>query len=129
MAGELILVIDDQLETREFITDRVLAAHGYRSLVAADGQSGLQKAIEVHPDLIIFGAAMSGLSGLWALDALKERGHPIPVVAIVSQDLPLPEISSLHKTVADLVYEPLNGEDFLAAIDRALNGRGVQDVW
>ncbi|MBN1580647.1 MAG: GAF domain-containing protein [Anaerolineae bacterium] len=121
MSGELVLVIDDQLKTREFIANRVLAPHGYRSLVAADGQSGLQKAIDVHPDLIVFSANMSGFSGLQVLNALQERGRQIPTIAIVSQNDPLPERSNLYRLIDDYVHPPLKVEDVLAAIDHALS--------
>ena len=75
LANELVLIVDDQAEIREMIANRVLAPQGYRSIVAIDGQSGLQQAIEVHPDLIIFNTDMEGFSGFQILSLLQERGR------------------------------------------------------
>jgi signal transduction histidine kinase/DNA-binding response OmpR family regulator len=121
VASELVLVIDDQLETREFILNRVLAPHGYRSIMAVDGQSGLQKAVKVHPDLIFFNADMEGFSGLQILQALRERGRHIPAVAITSQDVPFPGMPDWYRIINDYVRKPLGVEGLLVAIDRALS--------
>src|ERR1043166_8182429 len=47
-----ILIIEDELPMRTALQD-VLQAEGYRVLTAADGQSGLQRAREEKPDLVL----------------------------------------------------------------------------
>jgi DNA-binding response OmpR family regulator len=47
-----ILVIDDNDDHRELVR-RTLTARGYQVFLAADGESGLQLAIEQRPDVLI----------------------------------------------------------------------------
>ena len=49
---ERILIIEDELPMRTALQD-VLAGEGYRVLTAADGASGLTRALEEKPDLLL----------------------------------------------------------------------------
>ena len=120
MANELVLIVDDQADVRELIANRVLAPYGYRSIVAIDGRSGLQQAIKVHPDLIIFDMDMEGFSGLQILSLLRERGRNIPAIALVSKRTKPFSASSLCPGVNEYVCKPFGVEDVLGAIERAL---------
>ena len=53
-----ILLVDDDASFVESNKD-LLEAFGYEVFTARDGQSGLQKAVEVHPDLMILDVMMA----------------------------------------------------------------------
>lgn len=57
-----ILVIDDHVGTVRVI-ERVLRRVGYEVLTAFEGESGLKKAWEEQPDLIILDIMMPGIDG------------------------------------------------------------------
>src|SRR5712692_2311206 len=59
---ERILIVEDELPMRTALQD-VLAAEGYRVLTAADGESGLHRALEEEPDLILLDIMMPKLDG------------------------------------------------------------------
>jgi signal transduction histidine kinase/CheY-like chemotaxis protein len=50
--GELVLIVDDEANVREFIR-ATLANHGYRVLVAGDGQEGLVLFASREPDIAL----------------------------------------------------------------------------
>lgn len=58
MPGKKILIIDDDHEFAESNKD-LLEAHGYEVSVAHDGASGLEKARNEQPDLIILDVMMA----------------------------------------------------------------------
>jgi signal transduction histidine kinase/DNA-binding NarL/FixJ family response regulator len=58
-----ILVIDDRVENRDVLVG-MLAPLGFKLAEADDGQSGLDKAIQMRPDLIITDVIMSQMTGL-----------------------------------------------------------------
>lgn len=69
-----ILVIDDQLDIRRLI--RIALGRGHEVAEAEDGESGLAKARELRPDLVLLDVMMPGaLDGLQVLDAI--RGDPM----------------------------------------------------
>ena len=57
-----ILVVEDELPMRTALQD-CLEAEGYRVLPAAEGETGLQRAIAEHPDLILLDIMMPRLDG------------------------------------------------------------------
>src|SRR6185369_13654371 len=59
---ERILIIEDETPMRTALAD-VLEGEGYRALTAADGESGLRKAVEEKPDLILLDIMMPRLDG------------------------------------------------------------------
>ena len=54
---ERILIIEDELPMRTALRD-VLAAEGYRVLTAPEGETGLRRALDEQPDLILLDIMM-----------------------------------------------------------------------
>ena len=50
MSNDRLLIIEDELPMRTALKD-CLESEGYRVLTAADGESGLKRALEEKPDL------------------------------------------------------------------------------
>lgn len=84
-----ILIVDDEIEMAEMETMR-LKAYGYEVMVAHDGKSGLQKARQWHPDLVILDIMLPIMNGYKLCAALKEdeqcREIPIILVSAVDQE-------------------------------------------
>ena len=57
-----ILVIEDERPMRTALVDGLQAA-GYLVTSAADGESGLEQAVQETPDLILLDVMMPGLDG------------------------------------------------------------------
>lgn len=70
MRKRKILVVDDELDTRTFLST-VFEASGYKPIVAADGVEGLRKAKEARPDVIILDVMMPKEGGLQLYRTLK----------------------------------------------------------
>ena len=67
-----ILVVDDEESVRE-IYRHEFTASGYRVVTAVDGEDGLLKAGEAHPDIILLDIMLPKMSGIDVLRALKEN--------------------------------------------------------
>ena len=85
MAGELILVVEDNEKNRKLVRD-VLVVKGYRLLETETGEDGLRLAREQHPALILMDIQLPGIDGIETLRRL--RADPgtaaIPVVAVTA---------------------------------------------
>lgn len=66
-----ILVIDDRVENRAVLMG-MLTPLGFKLAEAEDGQSGLDKAIQMRPDLIITDVMMANMTGLEMTRRLRQ---------------------------------------------------------
>src|SRR5207302_10209694 len=76
---ERILIIEDELPMRTALED-VLQSEGYRVMSAADGASGLQRAVEEKPDLILLDIMMPKLDGYAVCTELRRLSNAVPVL-------------------------------------------------
>ena len=85
MAGETILVVEDNVMNMELITD-ILEVQGYTVLSAITGADALKLAPVEQPDLILMDIQLPGLDGLTATGILKdgEETRNIPIIALTA---------------------------------------------
>ncbi len=76
-----VLIIDDD-ETISGAMSRALTLAGYQVSIASTGKTGLEQALENHPDLIILDYTIPGTDGLQVLDKLRVDmwGHSAKVI-------------------------------------------------
>ena len=84
-AGPTVVVIDDHDLNRELLRT-LLERKGYRTLVAENGDQGVQLAVRESPSIVLLDLAMPGLDGFATLREL--RLHPglrdTPVIAVTA---------------------------------------------
>jgi CheY-like chemotaxis protein len=68
---KIILIVDDTADFREIFSVKLTAA-GYRTETAADGEEGIKKVRELHPDLVLLDVKMPGMNGEQVLAALRK---------------------------------------------------------
>jgi two-component system cell cycle response regulator DivK len=81
-----VLVIDDDNMSGKLVAD-VLLAHGYLTLRARDGRTGIAVARGHRPCLIVMDVSLPDISGLDVVKALKADPDlwSIPVIAVTSR--------------------------------------------
>ncbi len=79
-----ILIIEDEKPMRTALAD-VLEGEGYRTLMAADGEIGLQRAVEEKPDLILLDIMMPKLDGYEVCAELRRLANPVPVLMLTAK--------------------------------------------
>lgn len=116
-----ILVIDDQPDNVFILRDR-LEHYGFEVLTAYDGQSGIDRAIEEQPDLILLDVMMPGMSGFEACKILTEslKTKYIPIILVTA----LTDVEDLKEGLAsgafDYIKKPFNKIELIARINSAL---------
>ena len=85
MAGELILLVEDNDKNRKLVRD-VLTVKGYRLVEAETGEDGVRLAQEHHPALILMDIQLPGINGIEALRQLRAAAATaaIPVMAVTA---------------------------------------------
>ena len=85
MAGELILVVEDNERNRKLVSD-VLEFAGMRVLAAANGADGVALAQSESPDVVLMDIGLPDQDGIVALERLRSDPSTsgIPVVAVTA---------------------------------------------
>jgi DNA-binding response OmpR family regulator len=115
-----VLVIDDEAPIR--LLCRVnLEAEGMSVLEAGDGPSGLAKASEEQPDVILLDVMMPGLDGWGVAEALleDERTVGIPIIFLTARAEFRDRARGLDIGGVDYITKPFNPVE-LAPLVRAL---------
>ena len=115
---ERILIIEDETPMRTALKD-VLEGEGYRALTAADGESGLQRAIEEKPDLILLDIMMPKLDGFAVCAELRRLANPVPVLMLTAKGQIEDRVTGLDAGADDYLVKPFSTEELLARV-RAL---------
>jgi len=113
-----ILIIEDELPMRTALAE-TLQAHGYRVLTAADGASGLQRALEEKPDLVLLDIMMPQLDGYALCRELRRRGRAVPVLMLTAKALVDDRVEGLDAGADDYLVKPFSMRELLARV-RAL---------
>jgi len=116
---ERILIIEDELPMRTVLQD-VLAGEGYRVLTAADGESGLQRAIEEKPDLILLDIMMPKLDGYAVCAELRRLSNPVPILMLTAKGPVEDRVQGLDAGADDYLVKPFSTEELLARVRAVL---------
>jgi len=112
---ERILIIEDELPMRTALAD-VLAAEGYRVLSAADGESGLRRAIEEKPALILLDIMMPKLDGYAVCTELRRLSNPVPILMLTAKGQVEDRVTGLDAGADDYLVKPFSTEELLARV-------------
>jgi DNA-binding NarL/FixJ family response regulator len=83
---------------------------------AADGESGVDAAEELRPDVVLLDLRMPGSDGLAALNGLRERRNPARVLVITSFTEPAAVLPAVRAGAAGYVYKDVDPPALAAAI-------------
>ncbi len=119
-SNSLILVIEDNYEVREFIEEG-LRSH-YKVESASDGKSGLEKAFEIIPDLIVSDIMMPELDGLEMCKILKKdtRSSHIPIILLTAKSTTKDRLTGLTNGADAYIVKPFLEEELILQIGNLL---------
>ena len=125
MAGELILIIEDNEKNRKLARD-VLQVKGYKTIESETAEEGLDLARSESPALILMDIQLPGIDGITALKQL--RADPvtksIPTIAITASAMTHNRQTMLAEGFDGYQTKPIGLKDFLGEVERVLANRG-----
>ena len=114
-----ILVVDDESSHRQMIK-AVLSAEGYEIKEAVDGDEAVRAVEEKFHDLILMDIRMPGLSGIEALQQIKEMSPGIPIIIMTAYASVNTAIEALKSGACDYLTKPLDIEELKILVAKAL---------
>ncbi|MET9389486.1 response regulator transcription factor [Streptomyces sp. NPDC006624] len=83
---------------------------------AADGAEGVERAGELHPDVILMDVKMPGMDGVEALRRLRELDNPARVLVVTSFTEQRTVVPALRAGAAGYVYKDVDPDALAGAI-------------
>ena len=124
MAGELILIVEDNEKNRRLVRD-VLQVKGYRTIESETAEEGIRLAQESRPELILMDIHLPGMNGIEALGQLRAdpETRGIPVIAVTASVMTHDRQKVLAAGFDGYQAKPISVKAFLEAVRRTLDGR------
>jgi DNA-binding response OmpR family regulator len=110
-----ILIADDEVNLARLV-EMELSLEGYTVTVANDGLTGLTKAREINPDLLILDWMMPGMTGVEICRRLRATGNKAPVILLTAKEDVGDRVAGLDAGADDYVIKPFKIEELLARV-------------
>ena len=121
MANELILVVEDNEQSRKLVRD-VLRFKGYEIIEAETGEDGVRLAQERRPSLVLMDIRLPGMDGIEALGRLRAEAdtRSIPVLAMTASVMTEHRQKIMDAGFDAFQSKPINVKEFVAAVEQLL---------
>jgi len=125
--SKTILLVEDEDLLRQSLAE-LLTQEGYEVMTAANGLEGRDLALD-HPfDLVLTDIRMPEMDGLELLDQLQKISPQTPVVVLTAFGTVESSVHAMRHGAADYLLKPVQFEDVLARVARAMEvGRVRRD--
>lgn len=116
-----ILVVDDLPENVFMLQDR-LEHEGFEVITAYDGKSGIEKAQNENPDLILLDVMMPEITGIEVCKTLvnNPKTSEIPIILVTAKSGAEDTREGLEAGAFDYIKKPFNRIELLARVNSAL---------
>ena len=124
MAGELILIVEDNEKNRKLVRD-VLQFKGYKTIETETAEEGLQLARNQKPALILMDIQLPGMDGITALKNLKTNPETkeIPVIAVTASAMTHTRETLLAEGFDGYQTKPISLKDFIEGVRSMLDSK------
>jgi DNA-binding response OmpR family regulator len=114
-----ILVVEDDVAIA-YGLQKNLQFEGYEVLVATDGESGLKKAVDSRPDLIVLDVMLPRMNGFEICETLRKKKIDVPVIFLTAKTLEVDKILGFDLGADDYITKPFSVRELLSRVKTVL---------
>lgn len=122
MAGERILVVDDEEAIREVVAT-LLEAQGYHCSAVGNGRAALEHLEKHSLDLVLSDMVMPEMDGLKLLEWLRAHEQDIPVIMVTAMHDLSTALEAIRRGAYDYILKPFEKDQLFLSVRRALERR------
>ncbi len=119
MAGEKLLIVDDDTTLLRFLTD-YLVQEGFVVQSADRGQAALRLFYEARPDLVVLDVMMPGMDG-WEVCARLRELSETPVILLTAKTSEADKLRGFRLGVDDYITKPFSLAELRARVRAVLS--------
>ncbi|AHN22880.1 response regulator transcription factor [Lysinibacillus sphaericus] len=121
-----ILVVEDEFSIATLLKYNLEQA-GYLVETAADGLEGLNRAMEIQPDLILLDLMLPKLDGMEVCKQIRQQRMNTPIIMLTAKDDEFDKVLGLELGADDYMTKPFSPREVLARVKAVLR-RFTQNV-
>ena len=127
MAGENILIVEDEEDVRELLRYN-LAKEGFNCDAAYNGQEALKKAQAMMPDLVLLDLMLPKIDGLEVCKRLKSSPltEHIPIVMVTAKSDEADIVTGLELGADDYITKPFSPKVLVARVRAVLRRKTTE---
>src|SRR5574338_367704 len=114
-----ILIVEDEPAMVAGLRDN-FEYEGYDVISAEDGVSGLDKALQDNPDLVVLDVMMPHMSGLDVCKQLKAKRPSVPIIMLTARGQEIDKVVGLELGADDYVTKPFSVRELMARVKAVL---------
>lgn len=119
MTPATILIIEDDSTILRVIKDNC-ATRGHLTLIARDGEKGLELALEQHPDLIVLDLMLPKVNGYEICSAIRRENLTVPILMLTAKGREEDIIRGLELGADDYITKPFSVRELMARVQAFL---------
>ncbi|WOV83880.1 response regulator transcription factor [Sporosarcina jeotgali] len=109
-----ILVVEDDIAIGNLIK-MALSMNQYEYVISLDGQTALQNALSMQPDVIILDLGLPDMDGIDVIAKIRSWSN-VPIIIVSARNEERDKISALDAGADDYVTKPFSVDELLARI-------------
>jgi DNA-binding response OmpR family regulator len=121
MLPKRILVIEDETDIREMLSLR-LVKEQFEVIEASKGMTGLERALEEQPDLVLLDQMLPSMSGLDVLQKIRsdQKTAHVPIIIVSAKREVSDVVVGLELGADDYITKPVSVSILIARINALL---------
>ncbi len=122
MSQETILIIEDDKTILRGLKDN-FKFEGFNVSTAENGEDGLEKAVNIKPDLILLDLMLPGLNGYEICRSLREQELNMPIIMLTAKNQESDVVLGLNLGANDYVTKPFRIKELIARVNAFLRSQ------
>jgi two-component system, OmpR family, alkaline phosphatase synthesis response regulator PhoP len=114
-----VLLVEDEENLLISLTDR-LTSEGYDVQAVADGQTGYERAVQGHSDLIVLDVRLPRRDGFDVCRSLRQNGSTVPILMLTARGQLEDRVLGLKLGADDYLMKPFEPAELLARMEALL---------
>jgi two-component system nitrogen regulation response regulator GlnG len=120
--ADRVLIVDDDDSVR-WVLKKALEKEGLDAVLAKDAQEGFQVLKDGGISLVLMDIRMPGMSGLDALERLRQDGKDVAVIIMTAQATMQNAIEAMRRGAYDYITKPFDLDEVSILVRKALDVR------
>ena len=114
-----ILIVEDNEDLARGLANN-LEIEGFETEIASDGATGLARAREGHPDLLILDLMLPAMDGYHVLSSLRDEDNMVPVLILTARTTEHDKVRGFREGCDDYVTKPFGLLELIGRVQALL---------